>query len=277
MLSFAKLSGSGNDFILIANMDRAIHPSAAPSLAKTLCRRGFSVGADGLILLEPATLAEAHFAWRFFNADGSEAEMCGNGGRCAARFAYVKGIAPAQMVFETGAGLVRAEVMGERVKLEMTPPRDLTLDRKLALAEKQIFYSFVNTGVPHVVVEVNDIDKAPLKELGPQIRFHPQFSPAGTNVNFVALDGERIFIRTYERGVEDETLACGTGACAAALVLGAKGQVSSPVEVVTRGGEILRVYFSLDAHGPKEVFLEGIARFIYQGKLFPEALSGLSL
>ncbi|WP_456434174.1 diaminopimelate epimerase [Thermosulfuriphilus sp.] len=278
MLRFAKLSGSGNDFILIVNLDGRIHPQAAQELARSLCRRGFSVGADGLILIEAARSPEAHFSWRFLNADGSEAEMCGNGGRCAARFAYISGIAPATMVFETGAGLVRAEVSGAWVKLEMPRPQGLILDEALSLEDgKRLSLSFINTGVPHVVIEVVNIDQVPVEEIGRQIRFHSRFAPAGTNVNFVARDKKQLLIRTYERGVEAETLACGTGACAAALVFAAKGALASPVEVVTRGGERLKVHFSLDAHGPKEVFLEGIARFIYQGELFPEAFEEPSI
>ncbi len=268
-LPFTKMSASGNDFILINNFSRTIPPEHGSWLAKKLCRRAISVGADGLIFLEPAQ-GEAAFAWRFFNADGSEAEMCGNGGRCAARFAVEERLAPNPLVFETLAGPIWAEVRGKRVKIRLSPPKDLQLDFDLWLPEGKLSVSFINTGVPHVVCFVEDLTSVPVKERGRKIRFHETFAPQGTNVNFVSVLGpKRLQVRTYERGVEDETLACGTGATAAALVAIEKGLVTSPVEVLTQGGEVLTIFFDEQR---QDVYLEGEARFIYRGRLSREAL-----
>jgi len=242
-------------------------------LAQRLCRRALSVGADGLILIERPLHPKACFRWRFFNADGSEAEMCGNGGRCAARFALAEGLCPAELTFETLAGLIKAEVRGKRVKIQLTPPQDLQLNMKLILSDGIWEASFINTGVPHTVVIVSseELQNLPVKKLGAEIRYHKTFKPSGTNVNFVAILGpQKIAVRTYERGVEDETLACGTGATAAALITALKGYVIPPVEVATRGGEVLKVFFELSEL--KEVFLEGETRFVYRATLVREAL-----
>ncbi len=268
-LSFAKMHGSGNDFILIDNRDRSIKSSMAASVAERLCRRKFGVGADGLILIEESSVAD--FKWGFYNADGSEAEMCGNGGRCAARFAFMEGIAPENLSFETLAGIIRAEVTGKRVKLQMSPPEDLRLDINLKIREDDFTINTLNTGVPHAVMLVKDIEATPVFEWGRFIRYHSLFQPEGTNVNFVEVtDTHNIRIRTYERGVEDETLACGTGAVASAIICAIKGLAESPVDVRTWGGEILTIYFNLaDAKDrvADQVFLKGDAVLVYRGKL----------
>ncbi len=272
-LPFTKMTASGNDFILINNFEGRIRPDIASSLAQKLCRRALSVGADGLILLERPRLSEACFAWRFFNADGSEAEMCGNGGRCAARFAVAEGICAEKLAFETLAGVIKAEVKDRLVKIQLTPPKDLCLEEEIHLSKGPLKISFVNTGVPHVVVLLSpeELENLAVKALGQEIRHHEAFKPAGANVNFVAsLGPQKIAVRTYERGVEGETLACGTGATAAALISALKGLVTPPVEVVTRGGEILKIYFDLQE--PEVVFLEGEARFVYRARLAAEAL-----
>ncbi|NPB08794.1 MAG: diaminopimelate epimerase [Thermodesulfobacteria bacterium] len=268
-LPFTKMSASGNDFILINNFTQVVSAEEGPWLAKKLCRRALSVGADGLILIEPPH-GNAAFSWRFYNADGSEAEMCGNGGRCAARFAVEEGLATSPLVFETLAGPIWAEVRGKRVRIKLSPPQDLRLDIPLQLPDKEIKVSFVNTGVPHVVYFVENLPHVPVKEWGRLIRFHDAFAPRGTNVNFVEVTGPReIRVRTYERGVEDETLACGTGATAAALIAAEKGLVETPVRVITSGGEALEISFG---ESPEEVFLEGEARFVYRARLSREAL-----
>ncbi len=272
-LSFTKMTASGNDFILINNFEAQLPKEAGSFLARKLCRRSLSVGADGLILIEKPRSRNACFAWRFFNADGSEAEMCGNGGRCAARFAVAEGLCPEELIFETLAGPIKAKVKGKTVEIQLTPIRDLRLDFELPLRQGPVKASFVNTGVPHVVILLSpeELQTLPVKELGAEIRHHEAFKPAGTNVNFVApLAPHRIAVRTYERGVEDETLACGTGATAAAIVSAQKGLIKPPVEVETRGGEILKVSFNPLA--PSEVFLEGEARFVYRATLSREAL-----
>jgi diaminopimelate epimerase len=264
---FFKMSASGNDFILIDNMDGRIskkYKKIADFVAK-ICRRRHSVGADGVILIERST--KANFRWKFFNADGSEAEMCGNGGRCAARFAFIKGIAGKEMAFETIAGIIRAVVDEASVKLQLTTPSDIKLDYPINLEEKEIFLSSVNTGVPHVILLSDDIDHVPVEELGRVIRYHKAFGEKGTNVDFVQIvDRENILIRTYERGVEGETYACGTGSVAAGVILAKKGLIESPVNIITRGGETLKVYID------DEVYLEGNARIIYTGILNDEAI-----
>lgn len=233
----------------------------------------FSVGADGMILIEESTAAD--FSWRFYNADGSLAEMCGNGARCAARYAFGNGIAGTRMCFETLAGIIEAEVLADSddVRVRMTPPFDFRLGLRLRLGGSERDVSFVNTGVPHAVLFVDD-GETPIKEWGREVRFHDMFQPAGTNANFVRLlkDG-RLQVRTYERGVEDETMACGTGAVAAALIATVLGKTRSPVRLVTSGGEPLTVLFAL-RKGPvaEDVFLQGPARIIYEGKLTAESL-----
>lgn len=264
-IRFLKMHGSGNDFILVDNRSHIIPRTEAPAVAKLLCRRRLGVGADGLILIEDSR--QAHFKWGFYNVDGSEAEMCGNGGRCAARFAFMQGIAPADMTFETLAGTIAAHVKGTRVKLQLSNPHGLFLDRGLDVNGAQIKISFLNTGVPHVVVFVPDIETASVREMGPAIRRHIIFAPDGTNVNFAQALGEhRIAVRTYERGVEDETLACGTGSVACAVIACLSGLVEGPVDVVTRGGETLRVYHAADEDGGiTDLFLEGETVVVYSG------------
>jgi diaminopimelate epimerase len=265
------MHGGGNDFVLIDHRDRFIPEAEQPGLARRLCHRQLGVGADGLILIEAS--AAAHFRWRFYNADGSEPEMCGNGGRCAARFAVLSGIAPETLSFETRSGVIHAEVRGRRVKLALTGVEDFRLNQTIPLEEANVTGHFVRVGVPHLVVPVDDLEAAPVSEWGRLLRFHPMFQPAGTNVDFVRFTGpKQLSIRTYERGVEDETLACGTGSVAAALVGACLGRSSAPVEVLTRGGEILTVLFSPQSGACREVFLEGDALVVYQGELWLEEL-----
>jgi diaminopimelate epimerase len=265
-LRFSKMSGCGNDFILVDNRDGSADAlmGDVPAFVRKVCTRRHSVGADGLILIEKS--ASADFSWRFHNADGSLAEMCGNGGRCAARFAHMKGIASDRMTFETLAGVLKAEVHADgRVKLQLTQPTELKLDYAIRLEGRELFLSSVDTGVPHAIIITDHIGRAPVATLGRSVRYHKSF-PKGTNVDFVEIvDGEHVKIRTYERGVEGETYACGTGAVAAAVVLKAKGATGDAVDMLTRGGETLRVYAT------DEVYLEGDARVVYEGTLSREA------
>ncbi len=266
-IPFAKLTGSGNDFILIDNMAEGFDVNEIQKIVPKLCARALSVGADGLIVLVPSK--DAHFRWRFFNSDGSEAEMCGNGGRCAARFAFERGIAPEELVFATLAGDLKAQVKENGVvKLQLTPPRGLVLKESLALGNgKELEFGFVDTGVPHVVLWVEDLEQVDVAGLGREIRFHQRFQPAGSNVNFAKVTGKNsVSIRTYERGVEAETLACGTGSTAAAYIGIRLGMVESPVEVTTRSGEVLTVHFDGET-----LSLEGGTRWIYDGVMHPEA------
>ena len=269
-IDFYKMSGSGNDFIVIDNRDGVVDEKNLSQWIASICRRKRSVGADGLILIE--TSERADFKWRFFNADGGEAEMCGNGGRCVARLAHLIGIAGPRLSLETQTGVIQAEITDKRVKLEMPQPSTVEFDYPLEAGGQTFTVSSVTVGVPHVVVWVSDVDTAAVFKVGQAIRYHAHYAPTGTNVDFVQpLDDGTLAIRTYERGVEDETLACGTGSVAAALVASAKGMVTSPAALNTRGGGRLKIYF--DKHGDefREVFLEGDARVIYKGKLWREA------
>lgn len=269
-IHFTKMSGSGNDFILIDHRSPFLREDEMKGFVRKVCRRKFSIGADGLILIEPSTKAD--FRWRFFNADGSEAEMCGNGGRCAARFAYIKGIAPAQLQFETLAGRISAQVDGKRVKLEMTKPHRVKIDERISIEGRELTLSSINTGVPHAVLFLKEIEGMDVVEMGRVIRFHPHYAPSGVNVNFVKVEGDSsLSVRTYERGVEDETLACGTGVVASALISAIKGFVKSPVSVRTRGGEVLTVHFELERDQIQRVFFEGEVHLIYEGEMWEEA------
>jgi diaminopimelate epimerase len=272
-IPFYKMSGSGNDFILIDNRDGIVDDHYLKQLVVGACRRKMSVGADGLLLVEKSTRAD--FKWRFYNADGSRAEMCGNGARCAGRFAFITGIAGPKLSFETDVGLVTAEITGNQVKIGMTDPADLRENGTLLVEGATFPYDFINTGVPHVVITTDDIESIDVFESGRAIRQHEVFSPAGTNVNFVETVGNNtIAVRTYERGVENETLACGTGCVAASLMMCLKHQWPSPVDVRTRSGVMLRVYFTFGNGVFTQIYLEGDARVIYHGTLWEEGWNG---
>lgn len=270
MIAFFKMSGSGNDFILIDNRDNTLPVVNLEEFVKKVCERKISVGADGLIVIENSDRAD--FRWRFFNADGSEVEMCGNGGRCAARFALLKGIAQENLSFETVAGIIDAEVKGDVVKLRLTDPYDLKVDYSIPVRDDLYEINSVNTGVPHVVRFVDDLDSYDVAGDGRLIRYHDEYQPAGTNANFVrVIDRNTVRLRTYERGVEDETLACGTGAVASALISSWKGLVDSPVDVKVKSGETLKIYFKKTDSGFEKVYLEGGTTVVYQGLLWEEA------
>lgn len=271
---FAKMSGTGNDFIVIDHRRPLVPEDAQADFVSRVCRRMFSAGADGLIFIE--TSDKADFSWRFYNGDGSVPEMCGNGARCAARFAYAKGIAEKKMRFETLAGIIEAEILEdeEEVSLLMTPPFDFRTGLEADLDGTSQAISFMNSGVPHAVIFMDEGVEVPVKKWGHEVRFHEMFQPAGANVNFVQTLAEGgIRVRTYERGVEDETMACGTGAVAAAIFAAGKGIAASPVTVTTSGGERLTIVFDLQEDGTAEnVYLQGPARIIYIGQLTAEAL-----
>ncbi|MFQ6079746.1 MAG: diaminopimelate epimerase [Thermodesulfobacteriota bacterium] len=268
-IPFYKMSGSGNDFIIIDNRRGILEGMNLPEWVQKVCRRGLSIGADGVILVEKSPKAD--FKWRFFNADGGEAEMCGNGGRCVARFASLTGISGRSLSFDTLCGVMKAEVVGERVKLRMGDPSDLRLDYPISIDGREYIVSSINTGVPHVVQMVEDLENYDVSKFGPAIRLHQLYQPDGTNANFIEVrDVHTIHIRTYERGVEDETLACGTGAVASALIGATKDLASSPVSVHPKSGEVLTVYFEEKGNSFTDIFLEGDARVAYEGQLWGE-------
>ena len=265
MLRFTKMNGAGNDFILFDNRTGDIDLDR--NKIAQLCDRHRGIGADGILLLEKPT-NHADFRMRYFNADGGEAEMCGNGARCFARFANKVIGQKAKISFETPAGVISAELKDDLVTLRMTEPTDLRLNLDLPMAAENKTVHFINSGVPHVVIAVAEIDDAEVRREGAAIRHHKMFSPNGTNVNFIEKRGaNKIAIRTYERGVEDETLACGTGIVASALIFAASEKSSSPIKVLARGGDELQVGFDKVEGGFRNVTLTGPAEFVFEGTI----------
>ena len=263
MLSFTKMNGAGNDFVLMDN--RAGDIRLNRSQIAHLCDRHRGIGADGILLLEKAA-NRADFRMRYFNADGGEAEMCGNGARCFARFASKVAGAQGKISFETPAGVISAELIGDLVTLKMTEPTDLRLNIPLRIATEDKAIHFINSGVPHVVIPVSQVDDIDVRREGAAIRQHEMFSPKGANVNFIQKRGaNKIAVRTYERGVEDETLACGTGVVASALIFAACEKINGPVGVLVRGGDELQVDFERSGEQFKNVTLTGPAEFVFEG------------
>lgn len=266
------MSGHGNDFVIVDNWDGQVKSAEMPELVRAVCRRRFGVGADGMVFIE-AGPEEVDFGWRFFNADGSEADMCGNAGRCTAYYAHHNGIAPSEMSFMTNAGVINAEVMSKTVKVQLTQPSDIVLESELEIDDEKLTFCSINTGVPHAAIWVDDLENIDVTGIGRQVRFHPFYKPAGVNVNFIQVLGAgRLAVRTYERGVEDETLACGTGVAAAVLLTALRDQAESPTRVLTRGGEALTIYFTKTEDDLFDVFLEGPVRTIYTGRLEADIL-----
>lgn len=265
MLRFTKMNGAGNDFVMIDNRVGAVRLS--PEQIIRICDRHRGVGADGILLLEKG-FNGADFRMRYYNRDGGEAEMCGNGARCFARFANRVAGAPAKISFQTLAGLIRGELHGELVTLQMSEPKDLRLNVPLEVEGEDAVVHFINSGVPHVVVPVARVDVVNVNGRGHAIRRHEMFAPAGANVNFIEKRGlKRIAARTYERGVEEETLACGTGVVASALIFAAMENIDGPITVVVRSGSELSVGFSRVGEGFSHVTLTGPAEFAFEGTI----------
>jgi diaminopimelate epimerase len=259
------MNGAGNDFVLIDNRSGDVHLNRDQIVQ--ICDRHRGVGADGILLLEKAS-NQADFRMRYFNSDGGEAEMCGNGARCFARFANKVADAQGKISFETPAGVIAAEFKGDLVTLEMTDPTDLRLNVKLRVGDKNKSVHFINSGVPHVVIPVERIDDVDVRREGAAVRHHQMFSPKGANVNFIEKRGaKQITIRTYERGVEDETLACGTGVVAGALIFAATENVDGPIGVLVRAGNDLQVGFDKIDDQFRNVTLTGPAEFVFEGTI----------
>ncbi len=269
LLKFYKMNGAGNDFVIIDNRDLTKNLSADTIAA--LCDRHRGIGADGLLAVEPAEQG-ADYRFRYYNADGGEAEMCGNGARCFARFTSHLSETPEtpkEITFETIAGPLSANIVGADIRISMSTPKDLQMDIPEKLSELDTAVHFVNTGVPHAVLFTDHLSQLDVVQHGRAIRHHPHFAPSGTNVNFVqSLAESHIAIRTYERGVEDETLACGTGMVAAALLQHLTNGSPSPIKVDVAGGESLEIAFQ---KGPKNQFtdvtLTGPADFVFEGEI----------
>ena len=264
LVDFTKMNGAGNDFVLIDN--REVGLQLTTEQIQKICHRQRGVGADGIFLLRLAK-GNADFGWDFFNQDGSEGEMCGNGARCFARFAQRHLNGQEVLSFETLAGVIEARLDGESVTVALTPPQDFRISDSISTSSGELEIHSVNTGVPHAVLFVEDADTAMVSELGSEIRHHNHYAPAGTNVNFVQRKGDgSIRVRTYERGV-GETLACGTAAAAAALITAKLDECGSPVSVRVLGGDDLAVAFEQNGDAFANVQLTGPAEFVYNGQI----------
>ncbi len=263
-IKFHKLVASGNDFIVIDNRKNTVKNQKA--IAEKICKPHLGVGADGVLFIEPSKKAD--FFMRIINSDGSEAEACGNGYRCVGLYANTLLKFPKSMTAETLAGLIEIQVGKDTIKVKMAKPSEYRETIKIGLNGSKMNAAFINTGVPHAVIFTENLKNTPVEVLGRQIRYHELFAPRGTNVNFAEVTGKNALnIRTYERGVEAETLACGTGTVASAVVAYLTGRVSAPVSVTTKSGEILQVYLDLKNKKIEHVFLEGAANFVFEGRL----------
>lgn len=263
-MNFTKMNGAGNDFVVVDNRNGSL--SLSRETIAHLCDRHRGVGADGLLAVEPPEKS-ADFRMRYYNADGGEADMCGNGARCFARFAArLLPSIPSTLSFETPAGLIRAGFSGDLVTINMSEPCDLREATDLEVAGLGTCrVHFLNTGVPHAVVFVPNVEAVDIATSGASLRWNPAFAPKGTNANFAQVVApENLILRTFERGVEGETLACGTGVCATALLHHLATGAPSPVSVRVRGGDTLEVGFDPSL---KNVTLTGPADFVFEGTL----------
>jgi diaminopimelate epimerase len=272
-INFSKMAGGGNDFVVIDN--RASKITDPEELTRRICTRALSVGADGLILIESSV--RATFRMRYYNSDGSLGEFCGNGTRCAARFAFMNVIAGKQMTIETDAGIVNAAIgEGGSVSITLPPPYAFRPDRALGVGSSVVHGSSIMVGVPHYVIFLKDgLWQQDIVPLGRAIRQHSELQPQGSNVNFVVVRDERtIEVRTYERGVEAETLSCGSGVVASAVTSALFGRVKSPVSVLVRSGTTYEVSFTMAGGAVDDVRLKGDARLIFKAALTPETVEG---
>jgi diaminopimelate epimerase len=272
-ISFSKMAGGGNDFVMIDNRSGRI--AEAAELTRRICTRRLSVGADGLILIEPSD--RATFRMIYLNSDGSRADFCANGTRCSARFAFLNAIAPERMTIETDAGIIGAEISGDVVTLALPSPRAFRPQRPVDVDGKTVRGSSILVGVPHYVIPVtDDLWSLDITPLGRAIRQHRELKPdGGANVNFVRVRGQHeIEVRTYERGVEAETLSCGSGVVASVSVSALFDRVQSPVTVLTRSGIRLEVSFKRDGEELRDLRLKGDARLVYRATITPDTLEG---
>ncbi|MBN1756612.1 diaminopimelate epimerase [bacterium] len=263
-MKFYKISGSGNTFMIINKLWPAI-PSEVDSYIRDLCRGRHPNDADGLILMLQTEGAD--LAMVYFNRNGERAEMCGNGLRCLAYLSARKGFNNPIRI-KTDSAILKAWVDGNRVKIQMPLPEDIKLEQRIEVGGSSYNYNFMKLGVPHCAIRVQDIDTFPVESLGRIIREDKMFFPEGTNVDFFSLpDDHQLILRTYERGVEGETMACGTGAAATALLEALRGNLESPVRVKVKSGEILSVSFRRTGMEFSEVFLEGLVEVLFEGEI----------
>lgn len=285
LIPFVKMSGSGNDFVVVDNRSGLLPDEDIPSFTQMVCRRRLSIGADGVVLIErPKSGEDVDFRWRYINADGSDGEMCGNGAMCGARFAVLNGIARDECRFLTPSGIIEAQVACDpgdpSVRISINDPSLVTHDIDITANGINAKYHSIQVGVPHAVTFVPDPDAfldgfsgVAFNAFGRAVRCDDAFAPAGTNVNVVGVrDRHTLRMRTYERGVEDETMACGTGAVASAVTAVSLGLVKTPVAVVVSSGRTLYVDFKWDGQQAKDVTLGGNAYIIVRGTIGPDAL-----
>ena len=272
-LQFAKMAGGGNDFVVIDNRSgRVTNPE---ELTRRICIPHMSVGADGLILVERSERASAKMI--YYNADGTRADFCANGTRCAVRFALLAGLGSHRMTIETDMGIMNAEVdHGGMVTLSVKSPTDVQLDKPLRIGDRTIQGAFMFIGVPHYVVFLHGgLWQNDIVPLGRSIRQHPDLHPHGANANFVVIrDEHAIEVRTYERGVEAETLSCGSGVVSSVSASALFGKVTSPVKVLTRSGISFEVTFKRDGNELRDMRLRGDARVVYRGSMTSETIEG---
>jgi len=269
-IQFTKMAGAGNDFIIID----AIKGHNYKQLAKKVCNRTHGIGADGLIVCD--TSRKADFRMRIINADGSEAEMCGNGARCLAAYIVANKKTKKKLFsVETLAGILQAEAKGEEAHVQLSNPTNFKDSITLTINKTKLHVSFMDTGVPHTLIFVNGLEDINVHVIGEAIRYHKKFQPKGTNVNFIEQNGASLInIRTYERGVEGETKACGTGSVAAALVTFLKShpdcqnKTNAKMRVKTQSGEVLSINFDLTERQINNVWLKGSAKFIAKGEYY---------
>jgi diaminopimelate epimerase len=279
-IPFTKMSGSGNDFIVIDNRDDLLCGVELAALTRHLCQHRISVGADGVILITPpaASNDSVAYTWRYINADGSDGEMCGNGAMCAARFAVRAGIADPHHRFQTASGVIEAWAAAEATEtvIAMTDPEPVEQPARITVEGQTLTCTRIVVGVPHIVIVAEDADEfadqSEFDRIGRALRRHDAFAPAGTNVNVVSrIDDQTWRMRTYERGVEAETLACGTGAVASAIVLGHADLAPNPARIRTSSGRDLTVRYEIRDGQAINVRLSGQAAVIYDGTLGPDA------
>lgn len=262
---------SGNDFVIAEFRNQKSETRYLKNLAKKICDRKYGVGADGLLILKKSKLADVKML--IFNPDGSQPDMCGNGARCVALYS-ARSQKPEirsqkEISIETKAGIIESKLNSDNVKVKLTNPKDIKLNISIKVNNRPLRVNFIHIGVPHTVIFAESLDKIDVLNIGRRIRYHPRFAPQGTNVDFVEiLSKNSIGVRTYERGVEEETLACGTGAVASALITSYKLPITSydKINVHTKSKEILKVFFNKISNKFNNVWLEGKAREAYKGE-----------
>ena len=274
---FTKMTGSGNDFVVIDHREPFLPAESIPDFVRAVCRRGVAIGADGVVLIEATDRDDLDFRWRYINADGTDGEMCGNGAMCGARFAVLNGIATSPARFMTPDGVITAEIddpSRPQVRIAVSDPGPIR-DVSVEVEGTTLDLFALKMGVPHAVAIVDDVDAfadaATFHRIGRAVRMHDAFQPAGTNLNVIhRVDDRTIRMRTYERGVEAETLACGTGSVASAVVAVREGLVRAPVTVITSSGRPLTVRWTERGGGVTGVWLGGEARIVATGLLHPD-------